>query len=498
MKTFLTAFILVSSFSFLYLYNYQTQSFDEINYDNSVLFDGYNSTNFNDFFEELYYIRLDSNPYSPLDAVDKIRFINDTFYVTDVNFRGKVFLYSALGEFINKIGFNPSLNLSGNTFFEKCIDSGHLIIGYPDEQKLLIFSNDGDLVSQDSVGFYFDNFVYNSMLKRYIFHTHMPNPGFYDNLNHQLVLTDSNFTIIRKHFPKQYNITKEFNATYAIQKPIDSGDFVYFADFFNGKIYELDFKGNEKLIFKIEDGIENRQDSLIMMDAEFPSYEVVMHNKKFYPFTEYYINEDFLLLSNYFEQRVRTHVVFSRETLNGYRFANNIPINLESGHQFNFHFETPTSVIGSYFVRFRSPRTWNQIISFLPDSIDISHLPDSIASGPIMKLFKYNRTLIGIDDSADRRLNPDFQNKSQNVKITCYPNPTSGILTVESTPSVSSDHFIVKIFSLDGIKLGVIKGEKTIDFPSLGLNYGTYILQFSTSEDGETIKNLGSELIFYQ
>ena len=396
----LTALTAAVSAISLFLYFFQNpekkfNDYEVLDYNNTTFFNEYKDADYNDFFSEIQYLVFESIPYSPLDVIDQLRIINDTFYVTDINSRGRIFLFTEYGEFINKVGFEPQINASGETFFEKCNDSGHLIIGYPDEQSLMKFSNDGDFVSRDSVGFYFGNFVYNSNLNRYLFHTYMPYPGFSDSLNHQVVLTDSNFTVIDKHFPRPYNISKEFNVTYAVQRSNESADYVYYADFFNGEIYELDSSGNKKLIYKIEDGIEDRQDSVLMLNAEFPSYEVVMHNKRFYPFTGYYVNEDFLILFNYFEQRVRTHVVFNRETLNGNRFASNIPINLESWNRFNFHFETPVSAVENQFIQFRSVRSWSQMLDFLPDSIDISHLPHPTAEGPVLKFYNFDKEVIG-------------------------------------------------------------------------------------------------------
>ena len=129
--------------------------------------------------------------------------------------------------------------------------------------------------------------------------------------------------------------------------------------------------------------------------------------------------------------------------------------------------------------------------------IDISHLPDSMATGPMLKLYKYDKNLIGTDNSSDRRIKPQAQILDKKTIITYYPNPTSGLLTIETSPSIDFNNLIVKIYSLDGRELKLIKGEKDIDFASLGLKKGTYIIHLEQSDKNGIIR-LGSELVIFQ
>jgi hypothetical protein len=392
--------------SILYFLNFnpsvdlKISAHEEVIYDNTTFFQDYKNADLNDFFEELRYLSLEVNPYSPLNSVDNLRRINDTLYIMDTNSSGKVFLYTENGEFIGHVGELNSGCSGGGNYFDKCLETNNILIGRGDEAVIFRYKSNGDLISIDSTGFYFGDFSFNSDLGRYIFNTISRGIDVTGRHSHKVILTDANFQVEQMYFPnEELDLAKEFNIDNSIQKSCDTCDFVFYADFYNGEIYELNFNGKKRLVYKIDDGFDKRDDYLNSPYTNIPALEVMMYNKRLYPFTEYYINDDFLVLFNYFEQRVRTHLVYNRKTLKGNRFPSNIPISLNTEQQFNFHFETPSSVIGDYFVAFRSAKSWNQVIGFLPDSVNISHLPESPVYGPVIKLYNYNKNVIGQDES---------------------------------------------------------------------------------------------------
>nr|MBS0037401.1 6-bladed beta-propeller [Saprospiraceae bacterium] len=478
----------------------ESATYKLLEFDSVEIFQSYHDKDYNDFFEEIHYISLDTNPYSPFRSVINVVKVNDTLYITDINSKGVVYKYTNSGEFLDKIGIGSTIQPSGITDFDICRQSGDLLIGDGNERTMHRFSSTGELLSTDTLGFYFGNFRYSKAEGRFIFHTYMPEPGFSDSLNHQIAIVDSSFQILDLLFPKGgYILAQEYNIIKSFRSACPDCDYIYYGDFYKGEIYRVYFDGSTELEYVVIDGIENRDDSLIAINPLSPNYETTMHNKSFYPMTDFGITEDFIILQNYLNQQTTTTVVFSREHLSGTRFVNNIPMNIASSGPFNFHFERPRIVMGDYFVTVKSADRWNNVISHLNDSIDLSMLPSPATSGPVLKMFKYAvDSIVNFNaGSGGQRLvgEPSASASILIEDLTVSPNPTTGVLNITLEGMNLSD-LRIDVANQNGVLIATYMGKSSIDLSENNIPAGNYILLFN-EKTGGSFQKIGTKVVTY-
>ncbi len=451
------------------------------------------------FYDTLLLTPLQPNPYSNLNRVFKQEVINENLYMMTEEMPGQVFKYGTDGTFKGVIGSTNSQGMSRNFTFDICPESGNIIIANTLNSTIKIYSPKGELLRKKEPDFFFIDFKYFSSTSNFLFLIIQPDPGFSISQHHKLYLADSNITIIDSLFPFTPNqLHKELGVSRSLKQNPNKANKVFFADMLLGEIYEIDDNGNKTLAYKVEDGIENRADSLSALNPNNLNNQDVNNNLKFYSIFDYHPGSNLLAVAKTSLEGPRKNLIFSKDHGTGLKFARGIRSTgpFLEGHPFMFHFGIIDFMKDDTIGTIISPDLWSFMKPTLTDpSIVLDHtihLPDSIEY-PILKMAVLKESFFDEEALSYSRLIDKSESSNndsgQKSDYFLYPNPTTGFVQVGTHSSQNKEdlrNMTVKIFNINGELLGEFPAESKIDLRQLAIRTGTYLFSLE-NELGEQI-----------
>ncbi|TVR86834.1 MAG: hypothetical protein EA411_09535 [Saprospirales bacterium] len=248
------------------------------------------------------------------------------------------------------------------------------------------------MIDTHHLDFHFLNFKYFSDADRYLMHIPMSDPGLSGNHKHQVYLMDNQFDVVESMFKLTFNQPeREYNISNALKRVPNDGKHIYFAELLSGDIYKIDDQGSFELAFKVEDGIVNREDSLISIDPEFPDISDLWHNRKFYSILDYELGDSLIAINKVRKEGFRGNLIFSQESGQGLKFPGGIYGESEAlhGKEFIFHFSSVDFFHDNGIASVIQPDLWNFVLEGVNDSLVSMNLFSHIsqpATFPVLKI----------------------------------------------------------------------------------------------------------------
>ena len=275
-------------------------------------------SNYDGYLDKIDYIKLEDHPDAHISVVDKVIISSEHILVGSLQQSAVIYIFDRAGNYLNKIyssgtGIGKYLELS-DVYIDD--NNGLVILGDNGSKKMLLFDLDGNFLAEKSIGFHFSNFSQiidpNGVIS-YVFYIPQPISGSNEISNESIVFTDNNFKVTGSFFQKsetQQNLN--YNSRYRL---FSSSAGTYFNPPISGEIHEINSINESRLIYNIENGVENIETKVKEVLKKGMSVEIASELNSLLPVFTYVVNESHIACATWIKN-IPYQLVIDRSSSN--------------------------------------------------------------------------------------------------------------------------------------------------------------------------------------
>ncbi|MDZ4679837.1 MAG: T9SS type A sorting domain-containing protein [Saprospiraceae bacterium] len=344
---------------------------------------------------------------------------------------------------------STTLDLSDKVFFPVSMAIDHIndaiYIGDSGNKKVIKINNDGEVLKEYHVGFYFLDFNYSSKENKFIFYSPMQSAEIKLPHNNTILVLNENMEILHSLFPLGDLYSKNFPIHINAFKK--SGDKTYFNPPLTGDIFELSYDGTYKKILIFPGANEKKLLNDVLAasnESGKPNIEKVFAVNEKMPIIDYLVGEKEIIFERYFNG-IRYNIIIDKSSGRGVAISPGMPID-DFGKEFKFVFKSPKFSSTHGFITQISNADCNVVgETFESKQIKIpAYLSEAIKNQQgLLMVHDYDFDFL-YDHSTDdlTPIAPNFGHLSENVEVSLAirdlkisPNPlrSNGKLNIEFT-----------------------------------------------------------------